>query len=229
MDNITIAGIFSAGILSFFSPCVLPMLPVFSLMLSESVDGQEQKSWHIYMNSICFLCGFTFVFLVMGATASFVGQWFLNYQDFLRQISAVIIFIMGLSLTGALSTSILGQEFRPFRGHKLRGPMGSFLLGLAFTISWTPCTGPILATILVYAGTSSTVKIGILFLLIYSLGFSIPFFLIGVVFRKYLPSMRRFYKWLPIIQKGAGYLLIILSISIWMNWFQKGLGLLFSL
>lgn len=228
MDNITTAGIFSAGMLSFFSPCVLPMLPIFSLMLSESVDGHEKKSWHIYVNSICFLCGFTFVFLVMGATASLVGQWFLNYQDFLRKIGAVIIFIMGLSLTGALSTSILGQDFRPLMRHRFRGPMGSFLLGLAFTTGWTPCTGPILTTILVYAGASSTVKIGILFLFIYSLGFSIPFFLIGIVFRKYLPYMRWFYKWLPIIQKAAGYLFIILSIFIWMNWFQKGLGLLFS-
>ena len=229
MDNITLVSIFAAGMLSFFSPCVPPMLPTFSLILADSVDGQKKNPWNIYINSICFLCGFTFIFLLMGATASLVGQWFLNYQDTVRKIGAVIIFIMGLLLAGVFNTSILGRDFRPFLRHKFRGPLGSFLLGLAFTTGWTPCTGPILATILIYAGATSTVGMGILFLLVYSLGFSIPFFVIGIIFRKYLPRMHWLYEWLPLIQKVVGYLLIILSIFIWMDWLEKGLGLLFAL
>lgn len=228
MDNITIVSIFTAGVLSFFSPCVLPMLPTFSLILANSIDGQEKNSWNIYINSICFLCGFTLIFLLMGATASLLGQLFFDYQNIIRKIGAVIIFIMGLLLIGVFHTSVLGRDFRPFLHHRFRGPLGSFLLGLAFTSGWTPCTGPILATILIYAGETSTVEIGILFLLVYSLGFSIPFFIIGVVFRKYLSHMRWLYKWLPLIQKGVGYMLIILSIIIWMDWLEKGVGLLFA-
>lgn len=229
VNNITAISIFFAGILSFFSPCVLPMLPIYSLMLAESVDGQKKNPWNIYINSICFLCGFTLIFLLMGATASFLGQYFLNYQNEFRKAGAIIIFFMGLSLTGILSTSLLGREFRPFLGHKFRGPLGSFLLGIAFTTGWTPCIGPILATILVYAGRTATMETGVLFLLIYSMGFSIPFFLITTILRKFLPKMRWLYRYLPLIQKIIGYTLIVLSILLWLNMISKIIGLIYRI
>ena len=229
IDNITIASIFFAGVLSFFSPCVLPMLPIYSLMLAESVDGKKKNSWNIYINSICFLFGFTLIFLLMGATTSFLGQFFLNYQNELRKAGAIIIFFMGLALTGVLNTSLLGREFRPFLGHKFKGPLGSFLLGIAFTTGWTPCIGPILTTILVYAGRTTTVETGILFLLIYSMGFSIPFFLISTILRSFLPKMRYLYKYLPLIQKIIGYIFIILSILLWLNIISKVTGFIYRI
>lgn len=225
--QISLIATFAAGLLSFFSPCVLPMLPTFSLMLAESADGNKD-SCNVYLNSCCFLMGFTLIFLLMGATASLAGQYFMDYQEVLRKIGAVIIFIMGLTLTGIFSTSFLGRDFRPFLQHHFRGAFGSFVLGLAFTLGWTPCTGPILAAVLLCAGTASTIWLGSFYLLIYSLGFAVPFFFAVAVLRRYLPKLRNFYRFLPFIQKAAGYLFILLAVFLYFNWLNKAIGFMLS-
>ncbi|WP_196593501.1 cytochrome c biogenesis CcdA family protein [Pectinatus sottacetonis] len=229
IDNVSVTAALFAGLLSFVSPCVLPMLPTFSLILAQSIDGQEERKWNIYINSICFLSGFTLVFIIMGATASLMGQWFFNYQEEIKKAGAIIIIIMGIILTGHFQTTFLGRDYRPFLKKTFKGPVGAFLLGTAFTAGWTPCTGPILAAILIYAGQTGTVKTGIFLLFVYSMGFSIPFFLFVAVLKKYLIHMRKFYGWLPIIQKVAGYMMIILGAFIWLDWLQKGIGIIFSI
>lgn len=225
--NITFLAAFAGGMLSFLSPCVLPLLPVFSAILAESADATS-KSLKLYFHTACFLAGFTLVFIIMGATASFLGQWFFNYQPEIRKVGAVLIVLMGLSLSGLIRFTPLEQEYRPFLSRTFRGPFGAFLLGVSFTVGWTPCTGPVLASILLYAGANTTVINGVGLLFFYALGFSIPFFILAVLLRRYMVRVRAFYKWLPQIQKIAGFMLILIGIFLWLDWLQKGLGLFWS-
>lgn len=211
MENVTLVGAFLAGLLSFLSPCVLPMLPTFSAILA----GGSRRP---YVSVTAFLAGFTTMFILMGATASFLGQFLFEYQAFVRKAGALLIILMGLFMIGLLGTSVLNREYRPFLNRKFQGPFGAFLLGMAFTVGWTPCTGPILATILIYAGESATIVKGALLLFIYALGFSLPFFCLTVVWNQYLSRLRNFYDWLPKIQIVAGVLLVLLGIAIWFNW-----------
>lgn len=228
--SVTILAAFAGGVLSFLSPCVLPLLPTFSAILAGSAAEKDDSRWLIYLNAGCFLAGFVLVFTIMGATASLLGQWFLDHQPEIRKVGALIIIIMGLSLSGLIRLTPLEREYRPLLAFKtFRGPFGSFLLGLSFTVGWTPCIGPILATILFYAGGTATAASGALLLLIYALGFSIPFFLLAVVFRHYLYRIRDFYKWLPQLQRMTGYMLVAIGIIIWMDWLQKGLGIFWTI
>ncbi len=227
MENISLLAAFAGGLLSFLSPCVLPLLPVYSALLAgTAAAAAERNPATIYLNAGCFLLGFTVVFIVMGATASLLGQWFLYYQPEIRKIGAVLIIIMGLCLTGWLRITPLEREYRPLLARAFQGPGGAFLLGISFTAGWTPCTGPILASILLYAGGNMTVVGGVGLLLVYALGFSLPFFLLAVVLRRYLNRIRSFYRWLPRLQRLAGYILIITGILLGFDWLQKGLGLL---
>jgi len=229
LGNITIFAAFIAGLLSFASPCVLPMLPTFSAMLAGTVPGQENQSWKIYLNTLCFLAGFTVVFMIMGATASLLGEWFFDHQEGIRKIGAFLIIVMGLMSSGLIRITPLEREYRPFLVRTFHGPFGAFLLGISFTVGWTPCTGPILATILLYAGGAATVGIGALLLVVYAMGFSIPFFLLVVILRRYLFRIRNIYEWLPMLQQMSGYLLIVIGVFIWMDWMEKGLGIFWSI
>jgi cytochrome c-type biogenesis protein len=228
LENVTILAAFAGGLVSFASPCVLPLLPTFSALLAGSVAEKEERPWEIYINAFCFMAGFTFVFMMMGATASLLGQWFFDHQPEIRKAGALLILIMGLNLTGLLRITPLEREYRPFLAKTLRGPLGAFLLGISFTVGWTPCTGPILASILLYAGGTATVGTGALLLFVYAMGFSLPFFLFAVVLRRYLFRIRNLYNWLPKIQQVAGYMLIVIGIFIWMDWMEKGLGIFWS-
>jgi cytochrome c-type biogenesis protein len=227
LENITILAAFLGGLGVFLFPCVLPMLPIFSAPLAGTAV-ETGRRWRIYLNAGCFLLGFTLVFVIMGATASLAGQWFLEYQPEIQKVGAVLIIIMGLSLSGILRLNLLAREYRPFLARTFQGPFGSFLLGVSFTIGWTPCIGPILASILLYAGGNATVASGVVLLLAYAMGFSIPFFFLAVLLRQYLSRIRSIYHWLPQLQRVSGYILIVIGIFLWMNWLQKGLGFFWS-
>lgn len=230
IGTVTIGGAFLAGMLSFVSPCVLPMLPTFSAVLAGAVsERDEENSGRLYGNALCFLLGFTLVFVLMGATASLLGEWFFDHQPEIRKIGAVLIIVMGLTLSGIWRIGALEREYRPLLLRTFQGPLGAFLLGMSFTVGWTPCTGPILAAILLYAGGTATVGMGALLLLIYSLGFAIPFFLFVVVLRRSLNKVRSVYQYLPAIQRFAGYLLIVLGVMLWLDWLAKGIGVLWSI
>ncbi len=169
------------------------------------------------------------MFVAMGATASLLGQWLFDYQPILKKAGAVVIILLGSILVGAVRIDRLEREYRPFMYFKTGGPVGAFLLGIAFTIGWTPCTGPILATVLVYAGSSDTVEMGAFLLFVYAMGFSVPFFFIATILRTVLFSVRRYYEWLPVIQRLTGVLLILSGIALWFDWVEKGIGILSSI
>ena len=210
-----LGGAFLAGVLSFVSPCVLPLLPTFSLILAQNSKQDGGEARRLYANTTAFLAGFTLVFVLLGATASLIGSWLFSYQDILRQGAAVLIIIMGFFMTGWVRIPLLLREYRPFQRRGFDGIGGAFLLGCGFTLGWTPCTGPMLATILLYAGDTATVGAGALLLLVYSLGFAVPFFLLAVIWRRHIMKLRAFYQYLPRIQQAAGIVLVLLGVLLW--------------
>ena len=215
MELTLLGGASLAGFLSFISPCVLPLLPTFSLILAKNSQQDGRETQRLYANTTAFLAGFTLIFVLLGATASFIGSWLFSYQELLRQGAAVLIIVMGLFMTGWIKIPLLLREYRPFQRQGFGGVGGAFLLGCGFTLGWTPCTGPMLATILLYAGDTATVGAGALLLLVYSLGFAVPFFLLAVIWRRHIMKLRTFYQYLPRIQQAAGIVLVLLGVLLW--------------
>ncbi len=212
--DVSLLGAFIAGLLSFISPCVLPLLPTFALILAGSEQIGGLKKWQA---ATMFLLGFSLIFVLLGATASTLGQLLWDYQDRLRQIGAIITILLGAFLAGLIPVSFLQREYRHLHHVETMTLGGAFLLGMSFSLGWTPCTGPILAAILLYAGQSATLAQGVFLLIAYVLGFAVPFFLLTVVWHRYLPKLRRFYGLLPRLQKATGILMILLGLLLWSN------------
>ncbi|SMC82438.1 cytochrome c biogenesis CcdA family protein [Sporomusa malonica] len=229
--NLTLLTVFSAGVVSFLSPCVLPMLPTYTALLAGTGDQTEvyAKRWSFYINAISFLSGYTIIFVVMGATASYIGELFFDYQEVIRKVGAVFMVIMGLQVLGVLKILSLQREYRPLLRGTFTGPFGAFLLGLAVTAGWTPCTGPILATVLMQAGSSATVSQGAFLLFIYAMGFCVPFLVLAITINRYITKIKGVYKWLPVIQQIAGAVLVAAGFFIYFDLMQKGLGVFWNL
>lgn len=229
-NEVTLITAFIAGTISFFSPCILPLLPTYMAFLTgaESEKIQDDNvviTWPFLLRISCFLSGLSLVFIMMGATASYFGQLFLDYQDAIRQIGAIFMVIMGIHLLGIVKLEWLEREYRPLLQNTFQGPIGAFILGVAFTAGWTPCTGPILASILVYASTTITLSQGAFLLFIYSLGFSVPFLLMALLFKNYFFRIKNVMKWLPYLQGLSGVMLIIIGIMLYFNLIQRVLGI----
>jgi cytochrome c-type biogenesis protein len=229
-NEVTLITAFIAGTISFFSPCILPLLPTYMAFLTgaESEKIQDDNvviTWPFLLRISCFLSGLSLVFIMMGATASYLGQLFLDYQDAIRQIGAIFMVIMGIHLLGIVKLEWLEREYRPLLQNTFQGPIGAFILGVAFTAGWTPCTGPILASILVYASTTITLSQGAFLLFIYSLGFSVPFLLMALLFKNYFFRIKNVMKWLPYLQGLSGVMLIIIGIMLYFNLIQRVLGI----
>ena len=160
MEAISFGAAFLAGVVSFVSPCVLPMLPTFVLILAGSSNtgaaaaegGASSSGSTLARNVLAFLLGFAVVFLALGATATVLGRFLLTHLALVEKAGAVLLALLGLFLSGIISPSFLYREWRPFLHRPSEGALGSFLLGMSFTVGWTPCPGPILAAILIYAG-----------------------------------------------------------------------------
>lgn len=226
--NVTLLTAFIAGTFSCLSPCILPVLPTYTALLAGigTKRGENGNTWNFLLNSMCFLCGFILVFVVMGATASYFGQVFLDYQQIIRQVGAVFMVIMGIQVLGIIKIRWLGREYRPLLTSTFQGPVGAFILGVAFTAGWTPCTGPILTSILVYASTATTLGEGAFLLLIYAVGFSVPFLIVALLFTNYFYQIRQLYKWLPFIQQLSGTVLVIVGVIMFFGSMQRVLSII---
>ncbi|MCK4778083.1 MAG: sulfite exporter TauE/SafE family protein [Actinomycetia bacterium] len=212
--EVSFSAAFIAGILSFFSPCILPLIPVYLSMvtgltveqLRDERDGKRSLSLLI---SIClFIIGFSFVFSLLGASAFFLGQTLLQYRDVLTRIAGVVIIVFGI-------TMIFGFTFQPFwskySSKKIKRTENLFfpvLIGMGFAIGWTPCVTPILSSILIVASLSESVWGGMGLLIVYSLGIGIPFLVSGVAVGKFLTIFSNFKKHLPIVSIISGVFLI---------------------
>lgn len=225
-SELSLAAAFFAGGVSFLSPCVLPIVPAYLAILAGG-DGDARRGRFI-VNTVFFFAGFTVVFIVMGATASLLGQLFLEHQDVVRKVGAVFIILMGIQLTGLVRLPALARELRLSPGDRLGGPTGSFLLGVALTAGWTPCVGPILASILAFASLEAAPGRGVFLLLAYALGFAVPFVLFTALYKRYAARLKAGYRWLGALQKAAGAVLVATGVMLYFNLFQKWLGIIYG-
>ena len=208
---------FVAGLVSFLSPCVLPLVPGYVSLISgvgvEELKSQESHLLRKMMrNSISFILGFSVVFITLGAISTEVGQLLARYKSSLAQIAGVVIILFGLHLTGIFRINALYADKRL---HKVKGGStagGAFLIGFAFAFGWTPCVGPILAVILGFAAAQDSVFKGIVLLTIYSMGLAVPFLLTSFGIERFLKFYSRFRSHMHALEVASGALLIALGL-----------------
>ena len=209
-----------AGLISFLSPCVLPLIPGYvSFVTGSSLNEILEKKKIDLLPLIVFSLGFSFVFIIFGATASFLGQILLQNSQILRSIAGVIIIIFSLQLIGVLNIKFLNVE-KKFYTKKSNNIFFVFIVGMAFGFGWTPCIGPILGSILALASTEETIYKAILLLSFYSLGLAIPFILSGYLMQKFLLFSKNFKRNINLVTKGGGIILLITGILILTNQLQ---------
>lgn len=208
---------FFAGLISFLSPCVLPLVPGYvSLISGAGVDelksAQGQLMRRVMVNSVGFILGFSVVFITLGAISTEIGQVAARYKHTLSIVAGVVIIIFGLHLTGIFKIKALYTDARL---HGLKGsstPIGAFLIGFAFAFGWTPCLGPILSAILVVASQEDKVVQGILLLTVYSLGLAVPFLMTSLLMERFLKFYSRFRSHMHALEIASGGLLIALGV-----------------
>ncbi len=228
-SNISTLVAFVAGLVSFFSPCVLPLIPVYITYLTGGVERSPEATafnWRLFKNALGFIAGFTVIFILLGASATVLGRFLLINQVLMRKIAGVVIVVFGLQTLGVCKISLFEREWRPGLQAQVTGRTSaelikSFLLGAAFGFGWTPCIGPVLGSILAYASTRTTLAAGIWLLAWYSLGLAVPFLLIALTLDRfghyYLPW---FQKRLGLIKIFTGILLVILGLLVYFNLFS---------
>ncbi|MBM7572126.1 cytochrome c biogenesis CcdA family protein [Aquibacillus albus] len=216
--NIFIA--FGAGFLSFISPCVLPLYPAFlSYITGMSVNDIKEESAMFnaksVIHTIFFIIGFSSIFVLLGFTTSFIGEFLLVWQDAIRQIGAILIIFFGLVIIGVFNFSFLMKDKKIKFKNRPSGFFGSFIIGMAFSLGWTPCTGPILMSVLSLAATNP--ESGVLMMTAYALGFSVPFLILSFFIGKL--------KWIkrnaPKLVKLGGYLMIFMGIFLFFDFMTK--------
>lgn len=233
-QNITFLVAFLAGLASFLSPCVLPLVPGWLAYICglsiESIKGTAPKQTkRILLSSLFFVFGFSFVFVILGASATFVGGFLAQHRATLEKIAGVIIIAFGLFILGVLKIPFLSRTKRFSLSKFPTGFLGSFILGVTFAFGWSPCVGPILSSILLVASRAETIYQGILLLSFYSFGLGLPFVLSGLLFNQFLSFSKRLKKHLGLINFLSGILLIGLGLILTLNKIGYLSGLLYRL
>jgi len=214
-DSVGLLVALMAGVLSFLSPCVLPLVPsylsfVTGMSLEDLQEGVDRKA--TFIHSLLFVTGFSLIFITLGASASFLGSFLRYYEVWIARIGGAVIIILGLHLAGVFKIAPLMRERRVHVNNKPAGYIGTIGVGAAFGAGWTPCIGPVLGAILTLAGTQDTVWAGVSLLSAYSLGLAIPFLISALALDVFLTAFSRFRRFLPVVEKGAGVMLIILGL-----------------
>ncbi len=233
MDNVSVLAAFAAGVVSFLSPCVLPLVPgyisiVSGISLEQLQSEQKNKGLMkiVVINSVFFIMGFSVTFITLGASATFLGQLLMSRMSVLYRIAGIVIIIFGLHLTGIIKIPFLYQDKRFHNVAKPRGMFGAFVLGLAFAFGWTPCIGPILAGILTFASTKETVTQGVFLLAVYSAGLGLPFLLTSLGLNKFLSFYGRFKHHFKTVEVVSGVLVVTVGLLILTNNFTRLAGYL---
>jgi len=217
----TIGGAFLAGLISFISPCVLPIVPPYlcylaGVSLEELTDEDRSAASvrNVFFAALAFVLGFTTVFVMLGASASFIGQAVTRHLDILSYIAGAIIIVMGLHFLGVFKIALLYREARVQVARKPAGVIGSYLIGLAFAFGWTPCVGPMLGTILFIASAEETVGQGAGLLAVYSLGLGVPFLLAAAFAGPFIEWAKKFRRHMATVEKVMGGMLVATGIMI---------------
>ena len=218
--DITLPAVFLGGLISFLSPCVLPLVPPYLTYLAgtslDQLTGEQEMPrglyWRVVAASIAFVLGFTTVFVLLGASASAIGRLLVGNLDTLAKIAGVVIIVMGLHFIGVFRIPLLNREAR-YRGEiPAGGVVGAYVMGNAFAFGWTPCIGPVLAVVLAVAASRDTVLSGMGLLAVYSLGLGVPFILAAFGARPFMGFMARFRRHLGTVEKLTGGLLVVAGI-----------------
>jgi cytochrome c-type biogenesis protein len=224
IPQISLIAAFSAGLLSFVSPCVLPLVPSYisyitGLSVEQLTDASERVKFKkaIVLNSLLFIAGFSSVFIAFGASASLLGQVLITYQDHIRRFGGALIVVFGLYLLGILNVSFLKMEHRFQFRSRPAGYLGSFLIGVAFAAGWTPCVGPVLGSILLYASTTDSLVSGVVLLTSYSLGLGLPLFLTALGVDRFLAYFKQARAYLWGVSTVSGVLLVVVGVMIYAN------------
>jgi len=224
MKDVSFPLAFLAGFLSFLSPCVLPLFPSYVSFITgisfEDLTGGVDKKRIRYLtitNSLSFISGFSTVFMALGASSSAIGKFLFEYQESIRIIGGVLIVVFGLFVAGFLKMDFLMRDRKVHLSGKPVGYVGTFLVGMTFAAGWTPCIGPILGTILLYAGTQGSALGGIKLLAAYSLGLALPFFISSLAINSFLSYSRRLMKYMRGIMVASGLLLILFGVMLLTN------------
>jgi cytochrome c-type biogenesis protein len=207
---------FLAGLVSFLSPCVLPLVPGYVSLISgvgvEQLKAQESQLLRkVMLNSVAFILGFSVVFITLGAVATEVSQMLSRYRSTLAQIAGVVIILFGLHLTGIFKIKALYTDARL---HSVKGgstAWGAFVIGFAFAFGWTPCVGPVLTVILTFAAAQDSITKGIMLLALYSMGLAVPFLLTALGVERFLKFYARFRTHMHAIEVASGALLVVLG------------------
>jgi cytochrome c-type biogenesis protein len=216
---------FGAGVFSFLSPCVLPLVPsylafVTGLSFDELTGSHQRKLRRVVLgHSLLFILGFSLLFTVLGASATLAGQFLAEHRDTIRIVGGILIILFGLLISGVFSLGFLQQEKKFHLHGKPLGYLGSLLVGITFAAGWTPCIGPILSSILLYASTAQDVSTGVLLLLSYSLGLGVPFLACSLALNTFLALFKRTHRYLGMVNKIAGILLIAVGLLLVTNSF----------
>ena len=219
-NSIPITLAFTAGLLTFLSPCILPLIPgyisfITGISLDELTSKDRIKNFKtILIQTLLFILGFSIIFILLGASVTYLGNLIFEHREILRIVGGIIVIIFGLYISGLFNLKYLGYEKKLQLKSKPQNFFGSFLIGIVFAFGWTPCIGPILTSILIYAGTEETLQKGITLLIFYSLGLGIPFLITGLFVNTFFAAfekIRRYYKGIKI---ASALLLIIFGILI---------------
>ena len=218
-EHISYIMAFTAGILTFLSPCILPLIPSFIAYMTgvsykDMSDGNKSFRMTTLSHTLLFILGFSIVFILMGLTATAIGKALFAYQKFIRIGGGALIILFGLIMSGILKVGFMEKDHRLNLHAKKATYFGSFLVGVTFAAAWTPCAGPIFGTILVVAGTEGNVLEGVKLLSLYSMGIGVPFIITGLAMHTFLAYFNRFKKAMAHVNMIAGGLMILVGIMI---------------
>lgn len=220
MDDINLLIAFGAGFLSFVSPCVLPLFPAFlsyitGMSVSELSEDNKMLTKKSLTHTILFLLGFSVIFIMIGFSTNIVSEFFITYQGLIRQIGAILIIFFGLVIVGVLNFDFLMKDKRLTFKNRPTGFIGSFLIGMAFSMGWTPCMGPILVIVISLAATN--LSQGMVLMISYILGFAVPFLILSF----FVGRMNWIRKHSNVIVKVGGYVMIAFGVALFFDWMTK--------
>ncbi len=218
--SIGLALAFSAGLLSFLSPCVLPLIPSYlTFVTGVGFEDLTRARRSALLHAILFVCGFTIIFIALGASATLLGRVLLHYRVWITRLGGALVLVFGLYLLGVIRVAAFDRERRVHLANKPVGYLGTVLVGFAFGAGWTPCLGPILGAILTYTAATADLSRGLPLLLAYSMGLALPFLLAAVAVERFLETVKRIRPYLARVSQLSGALLIIVGVLMMFDYF----------